>query len=149
MTMHTIQITKTKALHTALSIAAALSITSQVQVHAQAPNLQMPDAAEMQKMQAEAAAAQACFASIDQREIEAIQTQAQQLDSELKTLCAAGQRDKAQSTAMEYAMQVRNNTTLQTMRECGKKLTGMMKNMMPQMPSANEYDDFKDRHVCD
>ncbi len=116
---------------------------------ARAQGYQVPSSVDMQKMQAEAEVARACMAGIDREEIDALQREAQELDRELKALCNSGEREKAQVTALAYATQIRNNCTLQAMRECSEKMTGMMANMMPKFPSHEYYEELESRHICD
>lgn len=69
------------------------------------------------------------------------------LENELKGLCARGDRDAAQATAMRYAMETAKNPTLLAMKKCGEQ-------MMRYMPELPYQDLAKDqggnpRHVCD
>jgi len=98
----------------------------------------------MQKMQE----MQQCMAKVDQGELQALEEKSEQFEQELKTLCANGERDKAQKKAMAYSMEMAKNPTLAELKKCGE----ITKGLVPQQDSMNDYDedfDFSNRHVCD
>lgn len=101
---------------------------------------------QMQQMMKQAEAAQACMAKVDQSKLEALEVKGKKMQAEIKSLCTAGKRDKAMSTAMEYSMQMKNDPALKEMSKCGE----MMQGMMPKTYSPIvEGPDGKPSHVCD
>lgn len=94
---------------------------------------QMQQMMEMQK----------CMANIDQSRLEAMSAKAEAMHGEIKALCDAGKRDKAQSTAIRYGQEMSNSPVMQEMKQCGE----MARQMMQQMPMTEK--DFENRHVCD
>ena len=103
--------------------------------------------AQMQQMMQQAQQMQECMANIDQAELEAFQQKAEEMDAEVKALCAAGKRDAAMARAMAFGKESMNNKVMQDMQKCGEG----MKNMMPNLPrTAQPHDDRTEpRHICD
>jgi rhodanese-related sulfurtransferase len=102
-----------------------------------------------EKMAAQAAEMQQCMEKITPQDMADLEQQAKQFEKEIKTLCANGQRDEAQSRALSLAMEMNNNETIGIVRDCTKDLSGMMEQMMPQLPATPDVDDLKSRHICD
>jgi len=102
--------------------------------------------AQMQQMMKQAEAMQACMTKVDQSQLKALEAKGNKMQSEIKALCAAGKRDKAMSTAMEYSMQMKNDPALKEMSKCGEMMQGMMPK--PYSP-IEEGPDGKPSHVCD
>src|SRR5690606_17815860 len=103
---------------------------------------------QLRLMMQGAAQMQACFANLDQAELEAMGTQAEAVQGELKALCAAGERDQAQTRAVDFAREFADSETLKQMRECGD----IARAMIPQV--LNYVDENVDNsegstHVCD
>ena len=106
--------------------------------------------ADMQNMMAQMQQMQACMARIDQNEINALQQQGQRMETEIKSLCAAGKRSEAQNRAIAYGMQIAQSPAMQQMQECTKDMQAMMAQMpMPQMPYQDFTEDSQPAHVCD
>jgi len=103
--------------------------------------------AQMQQMMQQAQTMQNCMANIDQTEMEAFQQKAEQMDAEVKALCAAGERDAAMDRAMAFGKEVAHSDVMQAMKKCGEG----MKSMMPNLPKTAEPAESrgKPRHVCD
>jgi hypothetical protein len=121
----------------------ALSLMLPCFVHANPTGM---SEAQMQQMMKQAEAAQACMQKVDQSQLKALETKGKKMQAEIKALCAAGKRDKAMSTAMEYSMQMKNDPALKEMSKCGKMMQGMMPK--PYSP-IEEGPDGKPSHVCD
>jgi len=114
-----------------------------VPVMAQNPN-------SMDQLMQGAAQMATCFQNLDQDKLSAMAEEGQAMEKELKQLCAAGERDKAQAKAMEYGVKFMASEEFKQLMQCGE----MAKQMMPQMPDYSAYtdpesDDYKNRHVCD
>lgn len=104
---------------------------------------------DMQKMQEQAAKMEQCMAQVKEKDLKNLERKAKQLESEVKSLCAAGKRDEAQSRALELAQSINRDQTVLTIKECTKDLTGMMAQMMPKPPLPEKYDDLGQGHICD
>jgi hypothetical protein len=102
--------------------------------------------AQMQQMMKQAEVMQTCMAKVDPSQLKALEAKGNKMQSEIKALCAAGKRDKAMSTAMEYSMQMKNDPALKEMSKCGEMMQGMMPK--PYSP-IEEGPDGKPSHVCD
>ena len=76
-----------------------------------------------------------------------VKQQAQQVETEVRSLCSSGKRDDAQQEAMTFAKEMMSNPDIQKIMECGKKMGDMMP-PMPYMDQVNGSDDSV-RHVCD
>lgn len=114
---------------------------------AQAQNPAGMSDADMEKMMQGMQAMHECMANLDQAALEQFGKEGEQMNAEVKALCADGKRDEAQARAMEYGKKVANDPTMKAMAECGKK----MQNAMPQMQasSAPTPEELQNRHVCD
>ncbi len=103
---------------------------------------------DMNQMMEKMAEMQKCMAEIDQSKMQQYQREGEAFGRELKNLCSAGKRDQAHSRAMEYAMQIRNSSELQKVRQCMALMEGM-----PGMPQPKDFaamvEEAKQQHVCD
>lgn len=104
--------------------------------------------ADMEKMMQGMQEMQSCMENIDQAAMERMGKEAEALNEEVKTLCAAGKRDEAQSRAMAYGMKMAKDPHMKAMAECGKKMQGVMPQMQ-NVPGAPTEEELKNRHVCD
>lgn len=123
------------------------TLFSLVALAAQAQNPAGMSDADMEKMMQGMQAMHECMAGLDQTALEQFGKEGEQMNAEVKALCADGKRDEAQARAMEYGKKVANDPTMKAMAECGKK----MQNAMPQMQSsaAPTPEELQERHVCD
>lgn len=128
-----------------LAALAALSALT-LSAHAQPPGGMSE--ADMQKMMQGMQEMQACMEKIDQAALERMGREGEQMNAEIKALCAEGRRDAAQARAMEYGMKIAKDPTMQAMAECGKKMQGVMPQMQQSM-AAPTAEELKNRHVCD
>ena len=103
--------------------------------------------AQMQQMMQQAQKMQQCMANIDQAELNAFQQRAEEMDAEVKALCAAGKRDAAMARAMAFGKETMNSKVMQDMKKCGE----MMTQMMPNLPKSAQpqRDGGRPRHICD
>jgi hypothetical protein len=103
--------------------------------------------ADMQRMMQGMQEAQACMQGMDQARLDALSQRAEQVESEVKALCAKGERDAAEKKGLAFAMEVNADPEVQKMRNCSENMRGMM----PPMPFMAQTDspDTKDRHICD
>lgn len=104
---------------------------------------------DMQKMMQQMQAAQACMEKIDQSELDALEKKSNQIEAEMKSLCASGKRDEAQEKAMLYMKQVVNSPAVKQAKRCGEMMKDSMQGMMPDAPFMNEDKDYTSQHVCD
>jgi hypothetical protein len=104
------------------------------------------DEAAMQKMMQQAQGMQTCMENIDEAEMEAFQQRAEQMDADVKALCAAGKRDAANARAMSFGREAASSKVMQQMKKCGEG----MKPMLPKTATtAAEHSDAPARHICD
>jgi hypothetical protein len=104
---------------------------------------------DMQNMMAQLQEVQTCMQTIDQNELNSLQEDSKKFEAEVKGLCKDGKRDQAQDRALAYSKVVLNSPAMATMRECTEKMSGAMKQMMPDLSPEKIAKDFSDRHVCD
>jgi len=90
-----------------------------------------------------------CMASIDQKEMKALEKEGKKFDRKVKSLCKSGKRDEAQKLAIEYGMKVANSPVLLTVRKCTENLSGALKGMVPDSPADKMAKDYSKYHVCD
>ena len=64
------------------------------------PDISNLDQQQLQGMMQQVQAMQACISRIDQQKLEAARIESEQMAADIKTMCAAGERDAAQSRAM-------------------------------------------------
>lgn len=88
---------------------------------------------------------QSCFAELDQQALQQFGQEAQAMQSKLKSMCQAGQRSEAQTTAIEFAIDMLQNETLQQAKQCGE----MVAHMLPSFNFPTSPEDLKGRHICD
>ena len=110
-----------------------------------AQNYQGMNEGEMQKMMQQMQKMQSCMQNVDQAKLKVFEQRSYQMEAEIKSLCASGQRDEAQEKAVSFGTEMAKDPTMQAMRKCGK----MMKGMMPKMPFMDQDKDRSSRHVCD
>lgn len=102
-----------------------------------------------QQMQQMMMQAQECFSKLDQSKFKELEARGKQMEADIKALCKAGKRDQAMNTAMKYGKEMQDDPQLKALRECGKKLEGMMASMpQPYTPPIDEEGE-KGGHVCD
>lgn len=136
-------------------VAAALALASLA--HAQNPQpmdpnammRQLQDPAAMERMAAQAEAAQQCMADIDQDKLDALEKKARQASGEIERLCAAGKRDEALAKGLALSREMSTDETVQKLRECTKDLNEMMKQMMPtSIPGVADDGVPTDDDIC-
>ncbi len=88
---------------------------------------------------------QACMKDIDQTKMGAFGQHARQVDAEIKSLCASGKRDAAQSKAVSFGKRFEKDPNMQMMKKCSKKMQGMMK----KLPFMEWPEPSSKQHVCD
>jgi hypothetical protein len=102
---------------------------------------------QMQQMMQQMQGMQTCMQNIDQAALQALQQKGEQLNAEIKALCAAGQRDAAMAKAMAFGKETASDPVMKQMAQCGEG----MKDMMPKLPGVTHTPDKngKPRHICD
>jgi len=103
--------------------------------------------ADMQRMMQGMQESQTCMQGIDQARLDAFSQRAEQVKSEIKALCARGERDAAEQKGLAFAREVNTDPDIQKMRKCGEQMSGMMPSM-PFMAQAGSTD-ASGKHVCD
>jgi len=123
-----------------LSMAALL-----IPLAASGQQLQGMSEEQMQSAMEQMQKAQSCMQNIDQTELQALEQRSHEFQAEVKSLCASGKRDEAQRKAIAYGQEVSQSNAIQTIRECGE----LMKGMVAQMPMTELDRDFSNEHICD
>lgn len=102
---------------------------------------------DMQNMMQVMQEVQKCMAGIDQAKLKELENSSEQAKQEIDTLCAQGERDKAQQQAMAFGKKIASDPTMQQMRKCGEMAQGAM----PMTGMADIFDekDYTSSHVCD
>ena len=103
--------------------------------------------ADMQRMMQGMQETRSCMQEIDQARLDAFSQRAEKVESEVKALCAKGERDAAEKKGLAFVREVNTDPELQKMRKCSENMRGMMPEM-PFMAQAGSSD-TKDRHICD
>lgn len=106
--------------------------------------------ARMQDMMQGMAQMAACMQNIDMDKFNALVEEGKAVEAELKTLCAAGERDQAQARAIEHGVRFVNSSEFQQLKQCGS----MAEQMLGQVRDYSVYTDddseeTTNRHVCD
>ena len=114
-------------------------------VAAFAQNYQNMNKGDMQKMMQQMQKVQQCMESIDQSQLNDLQQRAEQMKKEIDTLCAQGNRSKAQKTALSFSKEISKDPSMNQMRKCGELAQGAI----PNMPTMYDEKDMASRHVCD
>ncbi len=105
--------------------------------------------ADIQKMMEQANQMQACTENIDQGQLQGLETKGRQIEAEVRALCKSGQRDKAQSTAIAFAMTVSNEPVLKEMRKCMEMMPEMMSGIISKIPYEDLANNTQQKHICD
>ena len=100
---------------------------------------------DMMKMMEQAQKAQLCMQEIDVAALEDMSNEGKQMESRIKSLCAAGDRDQAQEEAIAFSRKMMATPSMQQMRTCSEHLRGIL----PRMPFDNFEEEFANRHICD
>jgi len=108
--------------------------------------------AQMQHMMEQARKAQVCMEKIDRVQLQDMASKAEQMEAEIKSLCAAGKRSEAQDRGMKYGLEMSQSELAKQMRICSKlmsgALAGMGSSIMPGM-GFPDVDMMKSTHICD
>ena len=110
-------------------------------VFAQQPELNQM---QLQQLMQQAQQMQVCMSRIDQQALMAWSEKAQAVTADIKSLCKAGQRDKALDIAIEFGRAMAKDENLKIAQECGE----MARSMMPDMSFPTSKEEVKERHIC-
>ena len=88
---------------------------------------------------------QSCMQNVDQAKLKVLEQRSHKIETEIKSLCAKEQRDKAEKKAISFGKNMANDPTMQAMRKCSEGMEGMM----PKMPFMGQDKDSTGQHVCD
>jgi hypothetical protein len=105
------------------------------------------DPEQMQQMMQQMQGMQDCMGGMDSSAMEEYQQKAEQMNKEVKALCAAGKRDEAHKRAMAFGKETAKTPGLKNMQKCVPNLKGMM----PEPTASNQPDREKTKphHICD
>lgn len=98
----------------------------------------------MQQMMVQMQKMQQCLQQVDEAELRQYEARINQLQPELKSLCQQGKRDEAQQKAIAFGKEIADSESIKIIKACTKNM--QTNGFMPAMP---DFDDLKDRHVCD
>jgi len=110
-----------------------------------AQNYPAMNEADMQKMMQQMEKMQACMEKVDHAKLQALRERSQQMEAEVRSLCASGKRDEAQQKAIAFGKQIANDASMQAMMKC----TEGMKSMMPEITFKGLEEEARDQHICD
>ena len=99
---------------------------------------------QMQQMMQNAQQMQDCMSQVDEGAMQAFEDRAEQMDKDIKALCAAGKRDEAQAKAMAYGKEMAASSTMKAMKQCGDMAMKMMSPAATAVTGASAS-----HHVCD
>ena len=105
--------------------------------------------ADLQKMMEQAKNMQACTENIDKGQLKALETKGRQIQADVRALCKSDQRDKAQSTAIAFAMSMSDEPALKSMRKCMEMMPEMMSGIISKMPYEDLANNTSQKHICD
>lgn len=108
--------------------------------------------ADMQKMMQQMQQMQGCMENVDRKKLKVLEVRAHEMEANVKSLCADGERDQAQDDVIAFAKEMSKDPTLREMKKCGEKMQSIMSNM-PKMPYVDmgkgKAKDYSRSHVCD
>ncbi len=107
------------------------------------------DQAQMQKMMQAAQKMQTCMQGIDQSEINRLQKKGEALEKEVKALCQAGKRQKAQSVALKRGKAISSDPAMKKMMKCGQGMDGFIADIMPMAQASTQDASGRPKHLCD
>lgn len=116
-----------------------------IPIVAAAENTQGMGEQDMQMMMQQMQKMQSCMQGIDQAEMQALEKQSNQFQTEIKTLCGKGKQAEAQKKAISFAKQMLRKKSVKIMMKC----TEMMRGMMAKMPFPDFNKDYSNENVCD
>lgn len=102
------------------------------------------DKARLQQIMQEAKRAQVCMAEIDKNALEEFKQKSQELNNEIKKLCADGKRNKAAERIKQFKDDALQSKVMTQIKNC----TQGMENMMGGT-SSSTYLEAKGQHICD
>ena len=101
--------------------------------------------ADMQKMMQQMEKMQSCMEKVDQSKLKALEQRSKKMEAEIKSLCASGEREKAQQQAIAFGREIAKDPSMKTMIKCSK----IMKDAMPQISFTGVDSENANVHVCD
>ena len=102
----------------------------------------------MQQMQQQMQQVEDCMQKVDQSHLQKLEQRGREFEDEVRSLCAAGKRDQAQSKAIAFGQAMAKDPALLQMKKCTEMMQGMMQGMLPEMPDFEDYEDDS-THVCE
>lgn len=86
-----------------------------------------------------------CTENIDDSVIATFKSDGRMLETKVQALCEAGEKDKAQQSAIEFAQKVSSSEEVQTMKKCSV-ITLML---VMDIPMSSTKEISSPNHVCD
>jgi len=123
----------------------AMGLILVIPMTSSAQNYMEMNQADLEKMLQQVDQIQSCLEKIDQSQLKALDTRTQKMEAEVQSLCASGKRDAAQAKAIAYGNEIRNDSTMRMLAECG--------GMMEDATTGASYTDLQkagaEYHICD
>ncbi|MBL4623072.1 MAG: hypothetical protein JKY89_11820 [Immundisolibacteraceae bacterium] len=99
---------------------------------------------DMKKMMAKMEQVQSCIQQIGQRKLKQLEQRTQQLQIEVKQLCADDKLAQAQARAVSFGKQLANDDQIISMKRCTEMMTGVLPSSLLQVFE----DQLASQHVC-
>ena len=107
---------------------------------------QSPQGMNEQELQQMMQQMQSCMQDVDQDQLKGLEQRSRQVDADIKSLCTDGKRAEAQQRAMDFGLEISQDSNMQIMRKCGE----MMQGMMPALPLVDyQQKTAEGKHICD
>ena len=128
----------------------AIILLLSIPIASSAQNYQGMSEEDMQKMMKQIQEMESCMGKLDQAQVKKLEQRSKQINAEVKSLCASGKRDKAQSKAISFGKEIEKDLTILAIRKCSEKIKGLMPNMsQPKTPLMDQPRASSKQHVCD
>lgn len=105
------------------------------------------DRAQMQQVASQMQAMRDCLRTVDQVEMHSFTAESKHMSTEVKRLCAVGERDQAMSISVASARDVSKNKALLEIKRCSEGTTQAMPLLLAVAP--NQDQNIATKHVCD
>ena len=104
---------------------------------------------EHEKMMQQMMLMQQCISqNVSASYLEEMAATGENIATQVQQLCASGQRQQAQDTAMNYAKDMQNNPNFQAMQKCTEQLGQVLPNAKV-LSDDFDIETLKEQHVCD
>lgn len=102
---------------------------------------------QMQQMRDAAQKMQQCFKNVDQKALDRLQQEGKEVETRIRQLCAAGNKEQARAAALDYAKKVNSSEEVRQMRKCGMMTGGMAGSMAEKLNMPEDKAQYGD--ICE